>query len=140
MRLTPGPCPDRMYQLLEGELALARSDYDQAITSFNEAESMLPPRGAEGVHAVIWYSLATAHREAGNRGEAMRWYERIVRSTDERLFEPVRYVRSFYFLGKLHQYRGDDDDAENSFERFLEHWEDGEIDRDRVREVERILD
>ena len=129
-----------MYQLLEGELALARSDYDQAITSFNEAESMLPPRGAEGVHTVIWYSLATAHREAGDRGEAIRWYERIVGSTEERLFEPVCYVRSFYFLGKLHEQRGDSDDAEDSFERFLEHWEDGEIDRDRVREVERILD
>ena len=140
MRPTPGRGPDRMYQLLEGELALARSDYDQAITSLNEAESMLPPRGAEGAHTVIWCSLATAHREAGNRGEAMRWYERIVRSTEERLFEPVCYVRSFYFLGKLHEQRGNNDDAEESFERFLEYWEDGEIDRDRVREVERILD
>ena len=140
MRPTPGPGPHRLYQLLQGELALARSDYEQAIASFNEAESMLPPRGAEGAHTVIWYSLATAHRKAGNRGKAMRWYERIVRSTEERLFEPVCYVRSFYFLGKLHEQRGDGDDAEDSFERFLEHWEDGEIDRDRVREVERILD
>ena len=138
LRPTPGPGSDRLYQLLQGELALARSDHEQAIASFNEAESMLPPRGAEGVHTVIWYSLATAHREAGDRGEAMRWYERIVGSKEERLFEPVRYVRSFYFLGKLHEQRGDD--AEDSFERFLEHWEDGEIDRDRVREVERILD
>ncbi|GMR23877.1 MAG: hypothetical protein BMS9Abin37_2352 [Acidobacteriota bacterium] len=140
MRPMPGPGPDRLYQLLHGELALARSDYEQAVTNFNEAESMLPPRGTEGVHTVIWYALATAHREAGDRGEAMRWYERIVRSTEERLFEPVRYVRSFYFLGKLHQQRGDDADAADSFERFLEYWEDGEIDRDRVREVEGILD
>ena len=139
MRPTRGPNPGRLHQLLQGELALARSDYDQAVASLNEAESMLPPRGADGIHIVIWYSLATAHREAGNFGEARRWYERIVWATEERLFEPVRYVRSFYFLGKLDAQRGNDDDAEDSFERFLEHWEDGEIDRDRVREVERIL-
>ena len=140
MRPTRGPDPGRLYQLLQGELALARSDYEQAVASFNEAESMLPPRGADGIHIVIWYSLATAHREAGNLGEARRWYERIVRSTEERLFEPVRYVRSFYFLGKLYAQQGNDDDAEDSFERFLEYWEDGEIDRGSVRDVERILD
>ena len=92
------------------------------------------------MHIVIWYSLATAHREAGNLGEARHWYERIVWATEERLFEPVRYVRSFYFLGELYAQQGDDGGAEESFERFLEHWEDGEIDRERVRDVERILD
>ena len=52
----------------------------------------------------------------------------------------MRYVRSFYHLGKLHFDRGREDDAEDAFEQFLEHWEDGEIDRDRIAETERILD
>lgn len=98
------------------------------------------PEDVEGGHTVIRYSLATAPREAGNLGEALHWYERIVSSTEERIFNPVRYVRSFYFLGRLFAQNGYEDDAHESYQRFLDHWEDDEIDRERVREVERELD
>ena len=140
MKPTFGPGPERMHQLLEGELALALGDFASAISHFNEAESMLPPRGVEGLHTVIWYAIANAHREAGNIGEATMWYERIVNSTEERIFEPVRYVRSFYFLGKLREERGYKEDALNAYERFFDFWKDGEMDRERIREVERKLD
>ena len=130
---------DRLFQLLRGELALSRDDHAEAIAYLNEAESMLPPRGGEGIHTVIWYSLATAHRQAGNLGEALHWYERIVSSTEARLFEPIPYVRSFYFLGQLLEQNALEDDAHDAYERFLDHWEDGQMDRERVREVERRL-
>ena len=129
-----------MLQLLEGELALALGDFASAIAHLNEAESMLPPRGVEGLHTVVWYAIASAHREAGNIGEATMWYERIVNSTEERIFEPVRYVRSFYFLGKLREERGYEEEALAAYERFFDLWKDGEMDRERIREVERKLD
>jgi tetratricopeptide (TPR) repeat protein len=140
-RLNPalGAGPERLHHFLLGELAMERGEYEEAISEFEEAESMLPPRGSEGIHALIWYSLATAHRLAGNDGEALGWYQRIVESREERLFEPVRYVRSFYFLGKLHQAEGDVEEAHESYQRFLDHFGEGEIDRDLVREAEAEL-
>ena len=138
VKATPGP--RRFLQFLEGELARIDGDFETAITHFNEAESMLAPRGEDGIHTLIWYALATAHRQAGNRGEALMWYERIADARAERLFEPILYIRSFYFVGQLRLELGSSGDAEDAFERFLEHWEDGEIDRERIREVESLLD
>ena len=87
------------------------------------------------MHALIWYSLATAHLRAGNFSEAIGWYERILESTQERMYEPIRYVRSFYFLASLLEQEGDTDEAHAYYERFLEHWEHGDIDRERIREA-----
>jgi tetratricopeptide (TPR) repeat protein len=128
-----GPAPQRLYQFLEGTRALARGELERAISHLNEAESMLPPRGGEGHHALIWYSLATAHRLSGNESEAMDWYERIVEATEERILEPIRYVRSFYYLGELHEADGDEEDARESYQRFIDHWGDGDMDPDLVR-------
>ncbi|HSF17695.1 MAG TPA: protein kinase [Vicinamibacteria bacterium] len=133
--LSLGPADERTFELLQGELAMARGSYGRAITHLNEAESLLPPRGADGMHALIWYSLATAHLRAGNFSEAIGWYERILESTQERMYEPIRYVRSFYFLAGLLEQEGDSDEARAYYERFLEHWEHGDIDRERVREA-----
>jgi tetratricopeptide (TPR) repeat protein len=130
-----GPAPERLNQFLLGEMALVDGRELEAIRHLNEAESMLPPRGTESLHALIWYSLATAHRRAGNLGEATSWYERIVGSPGERLFEPIRYVRSYYFLAQLHEADGDLVAARTDYERFLAHWEHGSLDRDRVREA-----
>ncbi len=140
-RINPalGPAPERLYYFLQGEIAMERGEYEDAVAEFEEAESMLSPRGSEGVHTVIWYSLATAHRLAGNDQEALGWYQRIVEARGERLFEPLRYVRSFYFLGKLREAEDDSDEARESYQRFLDHFESGEIDRDLVREAEAEL-
>jgi tetratricopeptide (TPR) repeat protein/tRNA A-37 threonylcarbamoyl transferase component Bud32 len=127
-----GRPPARLGHFLSGELALVRGDFRTAISELQESESMLPPRGAEGDHAIIWYALATAHRLQGNDDEAIDWYERIVESTEERLMEPIPYVRSFYFLGDVLERTGDDEEARPYFQRFLDHWQDGELDRDLV--------
>ena len=99
--LGKGPAGLRLHQFLRGEMARAQGDSERALSFLYEAESMLPPRGYDGVHIVIWYALASAHREAGNDGEAMKWYERIVGATAERMFEPIPYVRSFFYLASL---------------------------------------
>jgi tetratricopeptide (TPR) repeat protein/tRNA A-37 threonylcarbamoyl transferase component Bud32 len=140
-RINPalGAAPERLYHFLQGEFAMERGEYDEAVAEFEEAESMLPPRGEDGIHTLIWYSLATAHRLSGNDSEALGWYQRIVESTEERLYEPLRYVRSFYFLGKLREAEGDSEGARESYQRFLDHFESGEIDRDLVREAEAEL-
>jgi tetratricopeptide (TPR) repeat protein/tRNA A-37 threonylcarbamoyl transferase component Bud32 len=127
-----GAPPVRLEHLLQGELALVRGNFRAAIGELQEAESMLPPRGYDGAHTIIWYSLATAHRLQGNDDEAIDWYERIVEAKAERLMEPIPYVRSYYYLGELLDQAGDDEEALHYFERFLDHWQDGELDRDLV--------
>ena len=140
-RINPalGSPPERLYHFLQGEIAMERGEYEDAVGEFEESESMLPPRGEDGIHTLIWYSLATAHRLSGNDSEALGWYQRIVESKEERLYEPLRYVRSFYFLGKLREAEGDSEGARESYQRFLDHFESGEIDRDLVREAEAEL-
>jgi len=140
-RINPalGSPPERLYHFLQGEIAMERGEYEDAVAEFEESESMLPPRGSEGIHTLIWYSLATAHRLSGNDSEALGWYQRIAEAREERLFEPLRYVRSFYYLGKLRGAEGDPERARESYQRFLDHFESGEIDRDLVREAEAEL-
>jgi tetratricopeptide (TPR) repeat protein len=140
-RINPalGAAPERLNHFLQGEIAMERGEYDDAVAEFEESESMLPPRGEDGIHTLIWYSLATAHRLSGNDGEALGWYQRIVKSREERLYEPLRYVRSFYFLGKLREAEGDSEGAREGYQRFLDHFESGEIDRDLVQEAEAEL-
>jgi len=111
-----------------------------AIASARLGEPTRARELADAFRTVIWYAIANAHREAGNIGEATMWYERIVNSKEERIFEPVRYVRSFYFLGKLREERGYEEDALVAYERFFDLWKDGEMDRERIREVARKLD
>jgi hypothetical protein len=45
------------------------------------------------------------------------------------------YVRSFYFLGKIHENRGEMEKAGEYYRRFYEYWKDGDVDRERVEEA-----
>ena len=51
------------------------------------------------------------------------------------LHGPIPYVRSFYFLGKIHENRGDMEKAREYYGRFYEYWKDGDLDRERVEEA-----
>ena len=48
---------------------------------------------------------------------------------------PVEFVRSFYFLGKINENRGDMEKAREYYRRFYEYWKDGDMDRERVDEA-----
>ena len=60
-------------------------------------------------------------------------------STTEHILAPIPYVRSFYFLGKIHEERGEMDEARKYYRRFVEFWGDGDLDRDPVEEA-RMMD
>ena len=129
----------RLHQL-DAEIALARGNAEQAAAELEQAESMLPARGFGGnQHVPIWYSLASAQLAAGNEAEAADWYQKIVDSTTERISWPIEYVRSFYFLGKIHENRGEMDKAREYYQRFLNFWQDGDMDRERVEEAQQKI-
>lgn len=132
----------RRFHHLAGELALERGEVERAIAELELAQSLLPARGfparnLEPWHVPIWFSLATAYLAAGDESRAADWLERITRSDSERLAWPILYVRSFYLLGKIHERRGERAEANALFERFARWWKDGDLDRDRITEVER---
>jgi serine/threonine protein kinase/tetratricopeptide (TPR) repeat protein len=134
----------RRYHHLRGELLLSRGDARGAIEELEEAAATLPARGLPGPrnvaqHVPIWFSLASAYRAAGQDDLAEKWYGRIVSSTTERMFWPIPYVRSFYYLAKIHEERGDTAKAKEYFRRFFDFWKDGDLDRGLVEEARLAL-
>jgi tetratricopeptide (TPR) repeat protein len=143
LRLKTQPIPTqkekRRYLHTLGEIDLARGDTSRAVDSLIKAESMLPPRGGGccpgSTHVPIWFSLASAHLANGNEEQARRWFQHIIESGIEHVGRPIQYVRSFYFLGKIHENRGEMDKAREYYRRFVDYWGDGDIDRERVEEA-----
>ena len=134
----------RRYHHLAGELALGRGDTRFAIKELEQAQSMLPARGPlptlwvvapQPQHVPVWFSLARAYLAAGEEEKAAEGFSRITESTTEHIFWPIPYVRSFYFLGKIHEKRGELDKAREYYRRFSDFWKDGDMDRKRVEEA-----
>ena len=128
---------------LAGELALARGDTVRAIEELTHAQSMLPARWVtpqiRAQHVPIWFSLASAHLATGDESKAADWFQQITERTTEHIGWPIPYVRSFYFLGKIHENRGEMDKAREYYRRFYEYWKDGDMDRERVEEAKSKL-
>ena len=128
----------RQVERLEGLLALSEGDAARAIDELMEAEALLSERGIRwhplrlADHVPMWYELGMACEAAGRTDCAIEWYARVAESGFEHLEFPVRYIRSFYRLGKLHEQRGDKNAARDHFARFAEYWKNGDTDRDAV--------
>ncbi len=60
---------------------------------------------------------------------------RVAESTNEHVGWPIPYVRSFYYLGKIHESRGEMEKARESYRRFYEFWKDGDLNREKVEEA-----
>jgi DNA-binding winged helix-turn-helix (wHTH) protein/tetratricopeptide (TPR) repeat protein len=122
--------------LLGFELAVALSDDAKALEELSRAERLLAPHGLvkdeTPQHVPVWYRLARAHLRAGDTREAEKWLRKIVDSPSERLTWPIAYVRSLYWLGQIHESRGEVNRARELYGRFYRFWKDGDLDRDRI--------
>jgi serine/threonine protein kinase/tetratricopeptide (TPR) repeat protein len=131
----------RRYRHLLGELARMRGDTALAVEVLEQALSILPEGLSEDpTHVAIWFSLANAYLEAGDESKAAQWFRRITESGYEHIYWPIPYVRSFYFLGKIHENRGEMDKAREYYRRFYDYWTDGDMDRERVEEARKKLE
>ncbi len=133
----------RRVHLMNGLLALNAGDSAKAIDELTGAEAMLPPGptgiaggGIPGQAAIpIWYALGRAHLAAGHDAEAAERFRRIADGGIMRLASPIEYVRSLYYLGQIAERQGDMAKARDYYTRFLKHWKDGDMDRDKVQEA-----
>jgi eukaryotic-like serine/threonine-protein kinase len=137
----PNPVEERQLHFLAGLLALARGEPATAVETLGRAAALLPAKGVEfhwhiyPDHVPIWVALGEAELAAGRPARALSWFERAATSGSEHLEQPVPYVRSFYFLGRIHEQRGETEEARRSFARFRAFWAAGDLDRERLTEA-----
>jgi hypothetical protein len=64
--------------------------------------------------------------------EAAVEFEKVLEADLQRLYDPIPYNRSLYYLGRCYRNSGDRSRAGEYFKRFLNRWGDGTIDPDKI--------
>ena len=75
----------------------------------------------------------------GRPADALPWFQKVADSGHEHVREPVEFVRSFYFLGRIYEQQGDMTKAREAYRRYVGYWKDGDLDRDRIAEAQRKI-
>ncbi len=136
----PGPGWERDEQFLRGRIALADGQLDEAIQELEAAREGFSPRGAfAGGEVRIRYRLAQSYLAANRLEPARGELEKIVESGAKRVGQPIDYVRSWFLLGQIAEMMGDPDKARGHYQRFLDYWGDGDMDREKVEHARQAL-
>ena len=138
--LLPGPWVERDDRYLRGAIVLAEGDGSAAVEELEAAKSLLSPNGGSLEIAVdVHYDLARAYIANGKSQKARQELESVLEAGVIRIERPVRYVRSLYLLGEIAEAQGDREQARGFYQRFLDHWGDGDMDRERVEHARRFI-
>jgi tetratricopeptide (TPR) repeat protein/TolB-like protein/predicted Ser/Thr protein kinase len=142
--LLPSNREKRRVQLLSGVRALDRGDLEKAVGELGGAETSLSFAGGPAAlgfapQVPVWFALASAQLAAGNLVEAAVRFEKIVNATTMRVNYPIEFVRSLYFIGQIAERQGDRAKAAAYYRHFLQYWNDGEVDRDKVADAQKRL-
>ena len=139
----PNPVEERQIRHLAGRLALARGDSERAVDELAQAVALLPERGIPfhshvlPDHLPLWFALGEAELASGRPLAAREWYSKAAESGVERIEHPVAYARSLFQLGKIDRRLGMQSAARRAFERFLELFRGGDLNRQEVLHAER---
>jgi tetratricopeptide (TPR) repeat protein/TolB-like protein/predicted Ser/Thr protein kinase len=140
--ILPSGRETRRLHWARGEIALLAGDAATAVRELMTAAGMLshhgPLLGPPSSHVPIWYAAAAANVKAGRDADAIPLLERI-QSGHERAFDLDAYARSFYLLAQIHERRGDAARAREQYARFLDLWQDGDLERGWVADAQKKL-
>jgi len=125
---------------VEALMALARRDVDSSIRSLRTALEANAGAGVNEDAVQIRFLLAEALWETDRQDEAVAFFRDIEQTTLPRVNQPQYWVRSLWYLGSYHAGRGEAAEAERYFSKFLEYWDDGEVERDKVAAARDFLD
>jgi serine/threonine protein kinase/predicted Zn-dependent protease len=117
----------RYYDYVMGNIELDQKNFSEAIQHFQKALPFLPHQYAtNNEHALFFDALASAHYQAGHLEAAQKEYEEIQSLTIARLYYGDIFAKSFYWLGKIHDQKGEFQKAKDYFLRFLDLWKDAD--------------
>jgi len=141
LRSLPAPLAEPHRLRLGGELALGEGDHARARELLTRAAALLPEATIEhkAPAARIHFALGRAALKGGQLDAAREAFERVVNGGLERLWEPIAYVRSLALLAELEEKAGRAEEARRLYSLYLQHWENGEIDRAEVTAVRERL-
>jgi len=110
----------RYYDYVMGNIELGQKNFSGAIEHYQKALPLLPHQYAtNNEHALFYDALASAHYQAGQLEAAQKEYEDIQSLTIARLYYGDIYAKSFYWLGKIHDQKGEFQIAKDYFLKFL---------------------
>ena len=126
------------YWLAKGSIALAQSEFDEAIDHFKRATALA--NKMINRYARLHLALARAYLEAGQLGEAVTEYENVLIGFYEPFIKRGLFdiVKAHYYLGTAYEASGWDNKAIKRYEIFLDIWKNAdpgikEMDDARVR-------
>jgi serine/threonine protein kinase/Tfp pilus assembly protein PilF len=136
----------RRYHHLMGLIELERKNYAQAIEHLETALSLLPFQSSlwtdahlRNTHALFIDALALAYYRAGNLEKAQEMFSTISDLSTGRLYFGDIYARSFYILGRIFQRWGENEKAEENYNKFLALWLNADPDISEVNDAKRRL-
>jgi Tfp pilus assembly protein PilF len=80
----------------------------------------------------IQFSLAKAALASGDEAQARKSLSKVIEAGPRRIGTPVSYVRSLVMLAQLEEKEGRAAEAGKLYERYLQYWKHGQIDRAEV--------
>ena len=122
----------RRFYHLNGELLLARNRPEDAVINFRATLKIYD-------HPLYRESMARARWQAGDLEGAVAELETLVSLTDARLDIPIHYVKAHYQLGQLHEQLGNRDQARDWYRRFLQFWEESDLDLEEIQAARKKL-
>ena len=118
----------RYHHHLTGMIELEKGNTSEAISHFQAALSLLPFQHSESEdQAQFIYPLAVAFYQMGDLEKAKEQFKKVTCLTTGRLFFGDLYARSFYWLGRIYQEKGWNQEAERHYARFLQLWAEHDL-------------
>jgi len=120
------------FNILKGEIELARGNHNEAIALFETAYKLRDDN-------YVLESLAFAYLMSGDLEKAIAKYEHLV-SRKQFGWEAQEYwIRAHYQLGKIHEEKGEIEKAIQYYQRFLDIWKDADPGLPEVEDAKKRL-
>jgi tetratricopeptide (TPR) repeat protein len=130
----------RYCSYLQGMIALSNNELEKSISHFSSAISDMPSVVYSlDDHSMYFDSIASAYYKNGDLTKAGEYYERITKLTWGKLPFGDIYAKSHYWLGRIQQEQGNEDEAIKSLSRFLALWKDADIAHPEIKDAKKRI-
>jgi creatinine amidohydrolase len=122
----------RRFYHLNGEILLSRNRPKDASVNFLAALEIYN-------HPLYRESLARARWQDGDIKGAIVELKSLIALTDARLDILIHYIKAHYQLGQLHELLGDENQARDWYQRFLQFWNSSDLELEEIRDARKKI-